>query len=170
MWGASDYRLFCFLMCLVCYSPAAVPGVDDSHDYIDDYESFNYAQRYGPSYVTPFPDDTSHFSPPSPLGGGSQLRGAAAAAAAQQAQAHAVRVPDFLSVLDAAQAGDEAHHLLDSYAMRHLILSRPAQLEPLSGMRLGPEQYVLRVRSTSLWGEKCVLTFTLKKRSEQEQR
>jgi hypothetical protein len=146
--------------------------VGDSHDYIDDYESFNYAQRYGPSYVTPFPDDTSHFSPPSPLGGTSSLlRGAAAAAAAAAAQqAQAVRAPDFLSVLDAAQAGDEAHHLLDSYAMRHLILSRPAQLEPLSGMRLGSEQYVLRVRSTSLWGEKCVLTFTLKRRSEQEQR
>jgi hypothetical protein len=52
--------------------------------------------------------------------------------------------------------------------MRHLVLSRPAQLEPLSGMRLSQEQFVLRVRSISLWGEKCVLTFTLKKRSAQE--
>ena len=59
---------------------------------------------------------------------------------------------------------------MDSYAMRHLVLSRPAQLEPLSGMRLGPDSFVLRVRSTSLWGEKCVLTFTLKRRSEQEQK
>jgi hypothetical protein len=33
-------------------------------------------------------------------------------------------VPDFTAILDAAQAGDDAHHLLDSYAMRHLVLSR----------------------------------------------
>jgi hypothetical protein len=35
-------------------------------------------------------------------------------------------VPDFTAILDAAQAGDDAHHLLDSYAMRHLVLSRCA--------------------------------------------
>lgn len=33
-------------------------------------------------------------------------------------------VPDFTAILDAAQAGDDARHLLDSYAMRHLVLSR----------------------------------------------
>jgi hypothetical protein len=33
-------------------------------------------------------------------------------------------VPDFTAILDAAQAGDDARHLLDSFAMRHLVLSR----------------------------------------------
>jgi hypothetical protein len=149
--------------------PCPVPGVN-TPDYINEYDSFNYAQRY----ATPRP---SHGNPPSSSQGGSSSSPADAAAQQQQQdskpqqpQQPAVRVPDFLSVLDAAQAGDADHHLMDSYAMRHLILSRPAQLEPLSGMRLGPESFVLRVRSTSLWGEKCVLTLTLKKRSEQEQK
>ncbi|KAF8064536.1 hypothetical protein HT031_003336 [Scenedesmus sp. PABB004] len=78
--------------------------------------------------------------------------------------------PEFAAILDAAQSGEEARHLLDSYAMRHLVLSRPAELEPLSGMALGPDAYVQRARSTSLWGEKCVLTVTLKRRSEAELR
>lgn len=145
---------------LLCCSP--VPGVNSSSvDYIDDYDSFNYVHRH--DYITPFPGERlDRGRLPASSSSSSGLR------PQQQQQSSAVRVPDFLSVLDAAQAGDEAHHLLDSYAMRHLVLSRPAQLEPLSGMRLGPEQFVLRVRSTSLWGEKCVLTFTLKKRSEQE--
>lgn len=77
-------------------------------------------------------------------------------------------VPGFTAILDAAQAGDDARHLLDSYAMRHLVLSRPASLEPLSSMLLSPELFVQRCCSTSLWGEKCVLTFTLKLRSQQE--
>lgn len=129
--------------------PCPVPGVNTSRDYLVDYQSFNMQD-----YETPFSEDVDmdmYRSQPHPANG-----------------QRAVRVPDFLSVLDAAQAGDESHHLLDSYAMRHLVLSRPAQLEPLSGMRLSQEQFVLRVRSTSLWGEKCVLTFTLKKRSAQE--
>lgn len=150
--------------------PCPVPGVN-TPDYIDEYDSFNYAQRY----ATPRP---SHgIPPPSSQSSSSSATDSAAAQQQQQdskpqqqLQQPAVRVPDFLSVLDAAQAGDADHHLMDSYAMRHLILSRPAQLEPLSGMRLGPEAFVLRVRSTSLWGEKCVLTLTLKKRSEQEQK
>lgn len=78
------------------------------------------------------------------------------------------QTPDFTAILDAAQTGDDQHHLLDSFAMRHLILSRPATLEPLSCMLLSPELFVQRSLSTSLWGEKCVLTFTLKLRSEQE--
>jgi len=137
--------------------PCPVPGVD-SHDYIDDYEAFNYANRSGyaaPSYHGQGGVLNPHFNTHQQT---------------QQQQQAAVQVPDFLAVLDAAQAGDEAHHLLDSYSMRHLVLSRPAQLEPLSGMSLGPGVFMLRVRSTSLWGEKCILTFTLKKRSEQEQK
>jgi hypothetical protein len=73
-------------------------------------------------------------------------------------------------VLDAAQASDAGHQLLDSFAMRHLVLSRPAQLEPLSSMQLSRDAFVLRCRSTSLWGEKCVLTLTLRRRSLAEQR
>lgn len=138
--------------------PCPVPGVE-TPDYLDEYESFNYAQRF--DVETPLPGEGDGAASPA----GAQLP-----AFQQHQQQPAVRVPDFLAVLDAAQAGDESHHLLDSYSMRHLVLSRPAQLEPLSGMRLGPEQFMLRVRSTSLWGEKCVMTFTLKKRSEQEQK
>jgi hypothetical protein len=136
--------------------PCPVPGVE-SPDYLDEYKSFNYAPSF--ELETPVPGEEE--LPASRTG---------AHLPSFQQQQPAVRVPDFLAVLDAAQAGDESHHLLDSYSMRHLVLSRPAQLEPLSGMRLGPEQFMLRVRSTSLWGEKCVLTFTLKKRSEQEQK
>eukprot|EP00878_Enallax_costatus_P011620 GHUV01012129.1.p1 GENE.GHUV01012129.1~~GHUV01012129.1.p1 ORF type:complete len:337 (+),score=69.82 GHUV01012129.1:937-1947(+) len=79
-------------------------------------------------------------------------------------------VPDFTAILDAAQTGDMEHHLMDSYALRHLILSRPAELLPLSCMMLTPQLFLQRCQSTSLWGEKCVLTFTLKLRSEQELR
>lgn len=128
--------------------PCPVPGVENP-DYVDEYDSFNYAQRY--ALETPLPEEEDD-------------------PALHRFQLQQQRVPGFLAVLDAAQAGDESHHLLDSYSMRHLVLSRPAQLEPLSGMQLSPEQFMLRVRSTSLWGEKCVLTFTLKKRSEQEQK
>jgi hypothetical protein len=48
------------------------------------------------------------------------------------------------------------------------LCCRPASLEPLSSMLLSPELFVQRCCSTSLWGEKCVLTFALKLRSEQE--
>lgn len=164
-----------------------VPGANSSSlspDYIRDYESFNYAQRgYSnnaapppqPSYVTPFPGEEE----PSSYSYNNNNNNARSMQANSNTptpgsfltpsqQQHAARAPDFLTVLDTLQAGDESQHLLDSYAMRHLVLSRPAVLEPLSGMRLGPGVFVLRVRSTSLWGEKCVLTFTLKRRSEQE--
>jgi len=57
---------------------------------------------------------------------------------------------------------------MDSFAMRHLILSRPAQLEPLSSMMVDDDQCVQRCLSTSLYGEKCVLTLTVKRRNEQE--
>jgi len=39
---------------------------------------------------------------------------------------------------------------MDSFAMRHLILSRPAQLEPLSSMMVDDDQCVQRCLSTSL--------------------
>lgn len=35
---------------------------------------------------------------------------------------------------------------------------------------LSPQLFVQRCQSISLWGEKCVLTFTLKLRSQQELR
>ncbi len=54
--------------------------------------------------------------------------------------------PDFAAVLDAAQSSrGTTGPLLDSAALRHLVLSRPARLEPLSAVSLGPDTHVERV-------------------------
>ncbi|KAG2483502.1 hypothetical protein HYH03_017612 [Edaphochlamys debaryana] len=52
-------------------------------------------------------------------------------------------------------------HFLDSYAIRHLILSAPASAQVLSGLMLGPNKYVQRMACTSTSGESCILTFTM---------
>lgn len=77
--------------------------------------------------------------------------------------------PDFAAVLDAAQSSrGVAGPLLDSAALRHLVLSRPVRLEPLSAVQLSPDSFVQRVSCCGPFGERVVLTLRLRRRSAAE--
>jgi hypothetical protein len=53
---------------------------------------------------------------------------------------------------------------LDSFALRHLVLTRPRALEPLSAFSASASRYVQRVAVLGSTGERAVLTFTLARR------
>jgi hypothetical protein len=53
---------------------------------------------------------------------------------------------------------------LDSFALRHLVLTRPRALEPLSAFAASPSRFVQRVAVLGGTGERAVLTFTLARR------
>ncbi|GFR40854.1 hypothetical protein Agub_g1504 [Astrephomene gubernaculifera] len=67
----------------------------------------------------------------------------------------------FEDVLERMLLQFPSRHFLDSYAIRHLILSSPASTQVLSGLMLGPNKYVQRMSVTSPSGESCILTFTM---------
>jgi hypothetical protein len=70
----------------------------------------------------------------------------------------------FSAVLDEMLLTTPEHHFLDSYALRHLVLGKPARIEPLSGLRVGAAHYVERCAVVAPSGEECVLTFSLTRR------
>ncbi|GIL42350.1 hypothetical protein Vafri_349 [Volvox africanus] len=67
----------------------------------------------------------------------------------------------FEDVMERMLLRSPSRHFLDSYAIRHLILSSPATSQVLSGLMLGPNKYVQRMSVTSSLGESCILTFTM---------
>jgi len=73
----------------------------------------------------------------------------------------------FLHVLDATYRDDPDQALLDSYAIRHLLLSQPSNLLPVSTLHVG-DKLIQRFLVKSATGEECILTFTLSPRSESE--
>jgi hypothetical protein len=111
-------------------------------------------------------------------GGGSSASSplpSAAAANKQQQQQQQPPLPsaDAVSALGAAslpralelmlrRPPDE--QLLDSFALRHLVLTRPRALQPLSAFSASASRYVQRVAVWGATGERAVLTFTLARR------
>ncbi|EFJ41252.1 hypothetical protein VOLCADRAFT_43444, partial [Volvox carteri f. nagariensis] len=67
----------------------------------------------------------------------------------------------FEDVMEGMLLRSPSQHFLDSYAIRHLILSSPASTQLLSGLMLGPNKYIQRMAVTSQMGESCILTFTM---------
>ncbi|GIL89600.1 hypothetical protein Vretimale_1835 [Volvox reticuliferus] len=67
----------------------------------------------------------------------------------------------FEDVMERMLLRSPSRHFLDSYAIRHLILSSPVNTQVLSGLMLGPNKYVQRMSVTSSLGESCILTFTM---------
>ncbi|GLC47086.1 hypothetical protein PLESTF_001446100 [Pleodorina starrii] len=70
-------------------------------------------------------------------------------------------ITSFDEVMESMMLLSPNRHFLDSYAIRHLILSPPASTQVLSGLLLGNNKYVQRMAVTSPSGESAILTFTM---------
>jgi len=85
----------------------------------------------------------------------------AAAAAAAAPTAAAASLPRAIEAMLRRPADEQP---LDSFALRHLALTRPLSLEPLSAFSASAARYVQRVAVAGRSGERAVLTFTLARR------
>lgn len=74
------------------------------------------------------------------------------------ADVSAVRFEDVLQY-----ASDPELLLLDTFAVRNLIMAAPGRVTTLSAMQVSPERYLQRCAIVSPSGEECVLTITVVK-------
>eukprot|EP00798_Chlamydomonas_sp_ICE-L_P010587 gene10587-12247_t len=67
---------------------------------------------------------------------------------------------DFRELLEAMMLLGPSRQLMDTYAIRNLVLSTPTSFKVLSTLSL-PDRFIRRCAVTSRFGEECTLTFTL---------
>lgn len=72
-----------------------------------------------------------------------------------------VEVVVFEDVMENMLLQSPSTHFLDSYGVRHLVMTPPARFQVLSGLLMGPGKYLQRVGVTSPTGEECVLNVVM---------